>query len=132
MNPSRLWAATALALSLTSVPAAFAAHAAKSVITSVSAVAQPENYSGDCPAALEFVGTVKVSKFPTVVEYLWERSNGTRTTVRRIEVRSAVQKITDEWGIGGAPGAMHVWERLKILSPATLSSAMAKATVNCK
>jgi len=132
MSLSRLLAAFAVALSLTSVSPAFAAPASKGAITSVNVVAKPANYSGDCPAALEFVGTIKVSKFPAVVEYLWERSNGTRTSVRRIEVRSGTQKITDEWGVGGAPGTMQVWEKLKILSPATLSSAMAKATVNCK
>lgn len=132
MNPSRLLALAAASLLSTSATAIFAAPEAKGVITSVSAVAQPASYSGDCPAPLEFVGTIKVSKFPTVVEYLWERSNGTRTQGRRIQVRSGVQKITDEWGVGGAPGTMHVWERLKILSPATLSSAMAKATVSCK
>jgi hypothetical protein len=116
------------------VAASFSGAAlAKNTITSISAKAVPDKYSGDCPAALEFVGTIKVSKFPVTVEYLWERSNHSRTQVRRIQVRSAVQNITDEWSVGGAPGApLKVWEKLTILSPSNISSALAKASVSCK
>ena len=129
MRPFRLPALAAPLLLLS-----FAAPVlAKGPVTSVQAYANPRNYAGECPAPLEFVGLIKVSRHPVVVEYLWERSNGTRSQVRRIQVRSGLQRITDEWGVGGPPGdPMQVWEKLKILSPSTLSSATAKATVRCK
>jgi hypothetical protein len=131
MSPFRPYVAIAVAALL--VAGFSSAAAAKNLVTSVSAKAVPDKYSGDCPAALEFVGTIKVSKFPVTVEYLWERSNRSRTQVRRIQVRSAVQKITDEWSVGGAPGApLKVWEKLTILSPSNVSSALAKASVSCK
>ncbi|MGH8461845.1 MAG: hypothetical protein ACRESS_09580 [Stenotrophobium sp.] len=106
--------------------------AAKPAVTSVSAQARPAEYSGDCPAALEFVGTFRVSHHPVVVEYVWERSNHSRSAVRRIQARGTLQTITDEWGVGGPPGTMQVWEKLIILSPNSISSAVAKATVNCQ
>ncbi|MGH8457370.1 MAG: hypothetical protein ACRETW_08460 [Stenotrophobium sp.] len=111
-------------------PGAFAA--AKPAITRVSATARPEVFNGECPAALEFVGTIRVSKHPVTVEYVWERSNSSRSAVRRIQVRSAVQLITDEWSVGGPSGQMQVWEKLTILSPVNIASAKAMATVNCK
>ena len=128
MNSYRLNAAVAAILILCCASAAIA----KEIVTSVKVIAVPADYAGACPAALEFVGTVKVSKHPVTVEYLWERSNGSRTQPRRIQIRSAVQKITDEWAIGGAPGTLKVWEKLTILSPSTISSATAKASVNCR
>ena len=109
-----------------------AAAATASSVTEVSAQVRPAEYHGECPAALEFVGTIKVSAHPVVVEYVWERSNHSRSQVRRIEVRGAVQTITDEWGVGGLPAAQEVWEKLTILSPNSISSAVAKATVHCQ
>lgn len=105
---------------------------ARAPITAVTAAAVPAHYAGACPAALEFVGSFKVSKAPVTVEYLWERSNGSRTQVRRIQARSGTQKITDEWAVGGAPGTLKVWEKLVILSPSTISSAMATASIDCR
>ncbi|TXH03043.1 MAG: hypothetical protein E6R07_13195 [Nevskiaceae bacterium] len=95
-------------------------------------VAVPDHYAGDCPAALEFTATVRIAKPPVTLEYVWERSNGSRTQVRRIQARSGTQKITDEWAIGGAPGTLKVWEKLTLLSPLNLSSGVAKATVECR
>ena len=118
------------ALMLLAVDASAAAPK-KDAVSVVGVVAVPAHYEGACPAALEFVGTLKLQKFPVTVEYLWQRSDGSRTQVRRIQARSARQKITDEWEIGGAPGRMEVWERLTILSPAQISSAIAEASVNC-
>ena len=128
MRPFRLPALAAPLLLLS-----FAAPVlAKGPVTSVQAYANPRNYAGECPAPLEFVGLIKVSRHPVVVEYLWERSNGSRTQVRRIQARSGTQKITDEWAIGGAPGTLKVWEKLTLLSPLNLSSGVAKATVECR
>lgn len=108
------------------------AASAGAVVTGVSAVARPAQYRGACPAPLEFVGTIKVSHHPVVVEYVWERSNHTRSEVRRIQARSATQVLTDAWGVGGPPGTMQVWEKLTILSPNAIGSSGAKAEVHCQ
>lgn len=102
------------------------------VVKSVSAHARPAQYRGECPAPLEFVGTIKLRHHPVVIEYAWERSNHTRSEVRRIQARSATQIITDAWGVGGPPGKMQVWEKLTILSPTQISSFKAKAEVHCQ
>ena len=105
---------------------------ARDAVTSVTATATPASYAGSCPTTLQFAGTIKLSRHPATVEYLWERSNGSRTPVKRIQVRSATQKVTDDWSIGGEPGTLKVWEKLTILSPNAISSATAKASVNCR
>lgn len=108
------------------------AASAGSAVTGVSAHARPAQYRGDCPAPLEFVGTVKLGRHPVVLEYVWERSNHTRSEVRRIQARSAKQVLTDAWGVGGPPGKMQVWEKLTILSPDMISSGQARVEVDCR
>lgn len=126
---SAAFAAVLLSIPLSAVARSHAQMAEPVAVAGVVAV--PDRYAGDCPAALEFTATVRIAKPPVTLEYVWERSNGSRTQVRRIQARSGTQKITDEWAIGGAPGTLKVWEKLTLLSPLNVSSGVAKATVEC-
>jgi hypothetical protein len=101
-------------------------------VTRVGIVAKPKVYNGACPADLEFVATIFVSRHPVAVEYQWERSDGAKGERRRIEIRSAGQGVTEMWRVGAPGKHMEVWERLHVLAPTGISSAEATVRVNCR
>lgn len=47
-------------------------------VTKVVVVANPKAYHGPCPAKIQFVGTIFVSKHPVTVECQRERSDGAK------------------------------------------------------
>ena len=101
-------------------------------VTKVIAVAKPKTFSGPCPAEMEFVGTIFVSRHPVMVEYRWERSDGTIGERRKVEIRSAGQGVYETWKFG-APGTNYfLWEKLHVLTPTGITSAPAAATVRCR
>lgn len=85
-----------------------------------------------CPAKLEFAGTVKSEKYPVTVECQWERSDGAHSDRRRIEVKSADQRITDTWYVNVPGKQLAVWEKLHVVVPNELSSEPARAEVDCR
>ena len=105
---------------------------AQHTVTRVGVVAKPRVWDGPCPADLEFIATIHVSRFPTFVEYQWERSDGAKGPRRRVEILSAGRGVSDTWHLGGRRGRRVVWERLHVLAPTGITSPEARVTVTCR
>lgn len=112
--------------------AAASLFAQQHTVTKVAIVAKPKVYTGPCPADLQFIATVFVSRHPVMIEYRWERSDGAKTSPRKLEIRSAGQGIYDTWRLGAGHQHMRVWEKLHVLAPTGISSPEGVATVNCR
>jgi hypothetical protein len=69
-------------------------------VTRVGLVAKPRVYNGSCPATIDFIGTIRVSRHPARVEYEWERSDGGRGRREVVEIRSAGQSGTPRSACG--------------------------------
>jgi hypothetical protein len=121
-------AAVAAALAALSL----AAYAEVHTVTRVGIVAKPKVYRGDCPATLEWIATIHVSRHPVKVTYQWERSDGAHGPRQEVEINAAGMGVSDTWQLG-APG-MHktVWERLHVLAPTGISSPTAPVKVDCR
>ncbi len=113
-------------------PGAQSSKAQQRTVTNVVAVAKPKTYNGPAPGKVEFVGTIFVSRQPALVEYQWERSDGAKSAVRKVEVRHSGQMVTDTWEVGEKGKRLRVWERLHVLAPTGMTSAPAVATVFCR
>ena len=106
------------------------AHA--QTVTRVSAVAKPKNHNGRCPAEMKFIGTIRVSRYPVPIEYVWERSDGAKSAPQRVVIRSAGQAVNDYWTLGTRGQRVNIWERLHILAPTNVRSPRAPAHVTCR
>jgi hypothetical protein len=109
---------------------ATAAHA--QTVTRVGIVAKPKNFSGRCPAEIQFIGTIRVSRHPVEVEYVWERSDGARSERHRTVIRSAGQGVNEYWTLGARGMRKVVWEQLHVLAPTNIRSARVPVRVNCR
>lgn len=109
---------------------AAAAHA--QTVTRVGVVAKPKNFSGRCPAEIQFIGTIHVSRHPVEVEYVWERSDGAKSERRRIVIRSAAQGVNEYWTLGTRGMRKVVWEQLHVLAPTNIRSKRVPVRVNCR
>lgn len=109
---------------------AVGAHA--QTVTRVGAVAKPKNFRGRCPAEIQFVGTIHVSRHPVEVEYVWERSDGARSERHRVVIRSAGQSVNEYWTLGGPGQRMVIWEQLHVLAPTNIRSDRVPVHVNCR
>ena len=86
-------------------------------VTKVAVVAKPKVYHGPCPAEIQFVGTIFVSKHPVTVEYQWERSDGAKGERQKVVIRSAGQGVYDSWRLSASKSHMKVREKLHVLMP---------------
>ena len=114
---------------LTGVPIAAAAPA---TITRIDVVAKPAAYIGKCPANISFIATVHVSRWPVVIQYQWERSDGTRSRRERVEIAGARHSLTDLRRIGARRQRLRIWERLHVLAPSDVTSRQARVIVRCR
>lgn len=114
---------------LTAVPVA---SAAPTSVARIDVVAKPEAYIGKCPAHLSFIATLHLASWPATVEYQWERSDGTRSRLARVEVRGARHSLTDLRRVGAHGQRLHFWERLHVTAPNAISSHQARAIVTCR
>ena len=101
-------------------------------VTRVGAVAKPKAYSGQCPAEIQFIGTIRVSRHPVSVEYVWERSDGAQSRRQRVVIRSAGQAVREYWTLGARAERLHVWEQLHVLAPTNIRSPRVAVRVNCR
>jgi hypothetical protein len=112
--------------------ASLAAFAQVHTVTRVGLVAKPRVYNGNCPATIDFIGTIRVSRHPARIEYEWERSDGGRGRREVVEIRSAGQSVRETWTLG-APGEHRtVGMRLHVLAPPGISSPVVRVRVNCR
>ena len=109
---------------------AAAAHA--QTVTSVRVVARPKNFNGRCPAEIQFIGTIRVSRHPVEVEYVWERSDGARSERHRAVIRAAGQGFNEYWTLGARGMRKVVWEQLHVLAPTNMRSNRVPVRVNCR
>ena len=109
---------------------ATAAHA--QTITSVGLVAKPKVYTGPCPAEIQFIGTIHVSRHPVAIDYFWERSDGAKGPRHRIVIRSAGQAVREYWTLGAHRDHLQVWEQLHVIAPTGIRSPRAFVRVNCR
>jgi hypothetical protein len=111
---------------------ALAASAQQRTVTRVGVIPKPQTYNGPCPAPLQFIGTIHVSRYPVSVEYVWERSDHAIGPRQRVEVTSVGHGVIDHWKLGGRGEHLHVWEQLHVLSPSNVRSPRAYVQVNCR
>ena len=109
---------------------ATAAHA--QTVTRAGVVAKPKNFKGRCPAEIQFIGTIHVSRHPVEVEYVWERSDGARSERHRLVIRSAGQGVNEYWTLGAPGQHMVIWEQLHVLAPTNIRSPRVPVRVNCR
>ncbi|HYM61890.1 MAG TPA: hypothetical protein VEZ11_13485 [Thermoanaerobaculia bacterium] len=127
MTRSRIWLAVAVV-----VVFAVSLFAQEHTVTKVAIVAKPKVYTGPCPADIQFIATIFVSRHPVWVDYQWERSDGAKGERQRVEIRSAGQGIYTTWHLGAGREQLHIWERLHVLAPTGISSPPGNVTVNCR
>ena len=101
-------------------------------VTRVAVVAKPRAYHGPCPAEIQFIGTIRVSRHPVAVEYVWERSDGARSPRQRVVIRSAGQAVREYWTLGAHRDHLQVWEELHVVAPTNIRSPRAFVRVNCR
>lgn len=114
-------------LALVSMPLA-----AQQTVTEVRIVAKPRVYNGPCPATIDFIATIFVSRQPVKVEYQWERSDGAVGPRRQVVIRSAGQGVRESWTLGRGRERLQIWERLHVLAPTGISSPEQVVRVNCR
>ena len=99
-------------------------------VTKVVVIAKPSTYTGPCPATIEFLGTIFVSR-PARVEYRWERSDGVLGPRESVDSRSAGKGVTTTWKMGTPRRSFSGWERLHVLAPASMISNQATVQIKC-
>lgn len=117
-------------LPLLAIVIAISAYA--QTVTHVGVVAKPEVWTGPCPANVEFIGTIRVSRHPVWVTYEWLRSDGATSQRERVEITSEGRGVKDTWKLGARAEHLHVWEQLHVLAPTNVRSPRAAARVNCR
>ncbi|MES1259579.1 MAG: hypothetical protein ABUL71_03215 [Gemmatimonadota bacterium] len=140
----RLAIGTLAALAVHSAP--LAGQSTGAVLPTASVL--PVTYAGNCPAPIEFIWHMTVTVPGTIVEFQWERSDGTIGKVQRAQIGKAPvpgeppdsarpPKITapvqsDRWRLALPGKSGQYSEVLHVLKPFDLRSAPAVVTVTCK
>ena len=106
------------------------AEAQQYTVTKVVVIAKPSTYAGPCPATIEFLATIFVSR-PARVEYRWERSDGVMGPRESVDIRSAGKGVTTTWKVGTPRRTFTGWERLHVLAPASMISNQAAVQIKC-
>lgn len=103
----------------------------KPLLKSASFEAVPEVYTADCPATIEFKGTLTANRAGTV-EYRYTKYDGTASPVYKLEFDGPGTRATREWrttyrppnaattlsaGTSDQPQDFQGWYRLDVLSP---------------
>jgi hypothetical protein len=101
-------------------------------VTRIGIVAKPKAYNGPCPGEIQFIGTIFVSRHPVAVEYVWERSDGAKSSRQRLVIRSAGQAVHEYWTLGARRDHLQVWEVLHVVAPTNIRSPRAYVRVNCR
>ena len=75
-------------------------------ITAVTVAANPQSYTGPCPAKIAFIGKIHVDRYPMTLNYQWQRSDGAKGPLRVMRVPNAstrVLTVIEHWQLG-SPG----------------------------
>jgi len=94
-----------------------------------SLTASPSNYSGKCPAKIQFNGRI-TSNAPGTVKYMFERSDGGKGPVQEVIFQQAGSKaVSTSWQTGKN---YNGWQRIKVISPTAAVSNNAEFSITCK
>lgn len=104
--------------------------AQQNTVTKVVAVAQSKTYTGPCPMNVDFLATIFLSR-PARVEYRWERSDKTVGPREVVDIRGSGKGVTTTWRVGSPRRSFSGWVMLRVLSPNSLTSNMAKIQIRC-
>ena len=120
-------------------------HAQTTAAVLPTASVLPVSYVGNCPVPVEFIGHITTTVPGTLVEYRWERSDGTiGKTLRATIGKAAVPPDTARRGNITEPVASDKWRlalpgkngryssTLHILSPFDIKSKPAELMVACR
>lgn len=113
-----------------------------------AAAAFPRIYAGNCPAPIEFIGHITATVPGTLVDYQWERSDGSTGKVLHVQIgkgplpdappdtakRPAIMVAiaSDKWRLALPGKNGQYWETLHILTPFDIRSPAAVVDVTCK
>lgn len=100
-------------------------------VTGFNIAADPRAYSGACPAKIGWKATIHVSNPPVQVEYRWERSDGAKSSTRKLTITEKTADVTETWQLGGSGAHLNVWEKVHVLSPVDKSSGSAPVKITC-
>ena len=106
-----LLAALAIFQSFLTVPA----RAARDIyVTAATLEAQPESYTGPCPATIKFIGRI-TAKGKGTVKYTFTRNDGgiVPTSTIYFDGSAATQTVTNTWTLSVA--SYTGWQTLKVL-----------------
>ena len=102
------------------------------LVNHVTAVARPAQYDGNCPASIEFVGTIFMNE-QAIVSYRWERSDGATGPVQTVHVTGPRQVAVVRWQLRRPVGEVFQGaEILHVLSPGDFHSNPAQFTLVCR
>jgi hypothetical protein len=103
--------------------------------------ADPASSSSQCPAVINFKGTITVSVlpgglplWPIEVKYRFKRSDGaTDANIKTPKVMQAGSKdVSDTWTLGGSARPAYCdWESIEIISPQAIESNHAGFNLDC-
>jgi hypothetical protein len=144
---SRIIAVSFAAMLATAAPAAAQATPAppQAAAAVATAAAVPPQYSGNCPAPIDFVGRITATAVGMTIDYQWERSNGSASKVLHLTVTAAarnhgadsaaapysVPTAVDRWKVGFPARGGRFWERVHIIAPVDFTSRQAQTDVDC-
>ncbi|HEY3935419.1 MAG TPA: hypothetical protein VGL65_12475 [Gemmatimonadales bacterium] len=112
-----------------------------------TAAAAPPQYSGNCPAPIDFVGRITATVVGMRIDYQWERSNGTSGKILHVAITPSTARShpadtsaatystpaqADRWRVGFPSRGGRFWERLHILAPVDFTSPPATVDVDCR
>jgi hypothetical protein len=93
--------------------------------------ADPQLFKGVCPATITFTSVINANRYPVMVEYQWERSDGAKGPQQSVTLNAAGTIVSSTWKLG-APGSTHdIFERVHVLTPNDARSGDAHAKLIC-
>jgi len=105
-------------------------------IGAVTVSAIGHTYRGPCPAHLQFRGRIVIEKYPLTLNYVWERSDGAKSTTKVLKVPNASTRtmtVVDAWSFGKSGQIADVWVSLRVRSGnADVTSDHATIHVECR
>jgi len=105
----------------------FSSTKAEQVIT-LKLRAEPENYAGQCPARVSFLGEIKATK-PGKVQYRFIRSDGALAMVETLEFdRPGVKPVGTSWDLDADYSG---WMAIQVLYPVELESNRVNFKISC-
>ena len=79
------------------------------------------DYDGPCPVVVRFQATIYLDRTPMKVQYYWERSDGSKTRPKSVELSANIApklNVKDEWVVGVPGKSYRATDRLHVKTDA--------------